>query len=54
MIEKIFSEEYLRELGIYVIAGKVYYAPWALQYLSQGHYRLPNGELYRYEDDYNA
>ena len=44
MIEEIF-EEYLRELGIYIIDGKKYYALKELQYLSQGHYRLPNGEF---------
>ena len=37
-----------------IIDGKKYYAPWALQYLSQGHYRLPNGEFYRYEGKDNA
>ena len=54
MIEEIFGEEYLRKLGIYIIDGKTYYAPWALQYLSQGHYRMPNGEFYRYEGKDNA
>mgnify|MGYP001288616071 FL=1 len=54
MIEEIFGEEYLRKLGIYIIDGKKYYAPWALQYLSQGHYRMPNGEFYRYEGKDNA
>jgi hypothetical protein len=49
MLEQIFGEEYLRELGIYKIDGKLYYSPWALQYLGQGHYRLPNGELQRYD-----
>lgn len=49
MLEKIFGEEYLRSLGIYYIAGERWFSPWALQYLGQGHYRLPNGELQRYD-----
>tara|TARA_B100000513_G_scaffold87306_1_gene36431 strand:- start:31 stop:207 length:177 start_codon:yes stop_codon:yes gene_type:complete len=48
-LEEIFGEEYLRKLGIYIINGKKYYAPWYFQYLSQGHYRMPNGEFYRKE-----
>ena len=51
---KLFDNNHLNSLGIFIIKGEVWYSPWYYESLQWGNYMLPNGELYRYEGEDNA